>query len=274
MAYIEANLCYDIDFDRAAQIACLTKDGLMRFFSYMTGMPLNEYIRRRRLSLAADELRNSDIRVLDVAVKYGWNSADAFTKTFTRQHGITPTQARDRHAPLKIYPPASFHILIRGAREMNFRIVETEEREVWGLSRDIGGSASGRFEAEHILWADDRDCIPAKICGGYDGVWYGIWRSGSYTIARDGENVTGTGLEKHRIPGGAYAVFTTQRGGYAGDELPRLHDLIHHSWLPSAPHRQIGDLELEVYHLWTDRAERREKRYYEIWIPVAEKKRT
>ena len=125
-----------------------------------------------------------------------------------------------------------------------------------------------RFKAEHTMWADDCDHIPEKICEGYDGGWYGIWNMGSYAITRDEENVTGSKLETHFIPGGKYAVFTTQRGGYAGDELPKLHDLIHNSWLPTSGYRQVNDLEVEVFHLWTDRAERRKKRYYEIWIPV------
>lgn len=268
ISYIESALCDEIHLDTVAQIACVTKDSFLRFFSNMTGMTLNEYVRRRRLTLAAHELQGSRCKVIDVAVKYGWDSADAFTKAFIRQHGITPTQARNPYQPLKIYPPASFYIMVKGAKKMDFRIVETREKRVLGISRKIGGTASERFKAEHIMWADDCDHIPAKICDGYDGVWYGIWNKGSYVIARDEENVTGSKLEEHFIPGGKYAVFTTQRGGYAGDELPELHNLIHNSWLPNAGYRQVNDLEVEVYHLWTDRAERREKRYYEIWIPV------
>ena len=75
-----------------AQIACVTQDSFLRFFSYMTGMTLNGYIRRRRLSLAAYELRESNIKVIDAAVKYGYDSADSFTKAFVKQHGLTPTQ--------------------------------------------------------------------------------------------------------------------------------------------------------------------------------------
>jgi AraC family transcriptional regulator len=111
--YIESNLCDEIDLDSVAGIACVTKDSFVRFFSYMTGMTLTEYIRRRRLTLAAYELQNSNSKVIDIAVKYGWDSADAFTKAFTHQHGITPKMARDSHESLKIYPPASFCIMIK-----------------------------------------------------------------------------------------------------------------------------------------------------------------
>lgn len=234
----------------------------------MTGMSLNSYIRCRRLTLAGYELQDRHSRVIDVAVKYGWNSTDAFTKAFKRQHGITPTQARDSREPLTVYPPASFHIIVKGAKKMNFRILETEEKTVFGVCREIGGTASERFEAEHTLWAENCEWIPSQICQGYDGVWYGIWDRGSYTIARDRENVSGAEVKAYCIPGGKYAVFVTPRGGYAGDELPALHDLIHHSWLPSSGYRQREDFELEVYHLCTDRTQHRKNRYYEIWLPV------
>lgn len=125
--YIEANLCNKIDTDELARIACATPDSFIRFFSYMSGITLNAYIRRRRLTLAAYEMRNSDMKVIDVAVKYGYGSADAFAKAFSKQHGITPTQARDLRQPLRVYPPVSFHIMIKGAKEMNFRIIETEQ---------------------------------------------------------------------------------------------------------------------------------------------------
>ena len=88
-AYIETNLCGQVVLKELAQIACVTQDSFLRFFSYMTGMTLNGYIRRRRLSLAAYELRESNIKVIDAAVKYGYDSADSFTKAFVKQHAGT-----------------------------------------------------------------------------------------------------------------------------------------------------------------------------------------
>ena len=138
-AYIETNLCGQVVLKELAQIACVTQDSFLRFFSYMTGMTLNGYIRRRRLSLAAYELRESNIKVIDAAVKYGYDSADSFTKAFVKQHGLTPTQARDSRQPLKIYPPVSFHIRIKGAEEMNFRMLELEQTTLYGVSKPFDG---------------------------------------------------------------------------------------------------------------------------------------
>ena len=154
---------------------------------------------------------------------------------------------------------------------MDFRIVETEEIEVYGVSRRFDVTDSERYELEHTMWGTDRDFVPKQICDGFDGVWYGIWNDGNYMIARDKADTTGENLEKYVIPAGTYAAFTTVKGGYAGDELPKLHDLIFNSWLPDSDYVKTGDVEIEVYHLRTGKAERKKNRYYEIWIPVKEK---
>ncbi len=278
---IEESLCDEIDLDKVAELACVSKDSFIRFFSYITGMTLNEYIRRRRLTLAAFNLRRSDIKVLDVAVKYGWDSADAFTKAFTRQHGITPTQARNLNEPLKIYPPASFYILIKGAKEMNFIIIELADIEVYGVSKQFDGEGyKTREELRHIMWSEMCDNVPGQICTGhwnetknhsYDGVWYGIWQDGKYMIAREKADTKNDTLEKQLIPAGTYAAFKTGHGGLAWEEFPKLFELIFESWLPSSDYRQKRNLDIEVLHLWTDKAMRNKNRYYEVWIPIEKK---
>jgi AraC family transcriptional regulator len=278
VAYIELNMCDEINLDEVARIACVTKDSFIRFFSYMTGMTLKEYIRRRRLTLAAYELQDSKCKVIDIAVKYGWDSADAFTKAFIRQHGITPTQARNVYMPLKIYPPASFCIIIKGAEKMDFRIIDLAETEVLGATEQFDGEGyKNREELRNKMWADNCDDVPGHICTGrwnqpdnhsYDGVWYGIWQNGKYMIARAEADTKNKGLEKSVIPSGAYAAFTTEPGGVAWEEFPKLRELIFDSWLPDSGYRHKGDLVIEVLHLWTDHDERNRKRYYELWIPV------
>ena len=90
--YIEINLCNEINIDEAAKIACVTSDSFLRFFSYMTGMTLNEYVRRRRLSLAINDLQQSNEKVISIALKYGYESTNAFSKSIFQPlvllHGI------------------------------------------------------------------------------------------------------------------------------------------------------------------------------------------
>ena len=95
-AYIEEHITDDINIDELARIAMQSGNNFSRLFSYMVGMSVNEYIRRRRLSLAVNDLQNSNAKIIDIAMKYGWNSSDAFTKAFINQHGTTPTNARNK----------------------------------------------------------------------------------------------------------------------------------------------------------------------------------
>lgn len=269
--YIEAHLSDEIDMGELSRIALYAPDGFSRFFSYITGITLNEYIRRRRLTLAAYELRKSSIKVIDVALKYGYDSADVFTRAFIKQHGITPTKARLPTSPLKVYPPISFHILIKGAKKMDFKIIETNEIVLSGLSKQFSGTADSRFEQEHIMWAAECDDFPSKVCKEIPGVWYGIWDKGNYLIAKAKNEVDFIELETHEIPSGTYAVFTTGYGGFAGDELPKLREQIFDAWLADSGYVQTSDYEVEVYHLFPKTE--KNKRYYEIWIPVQRKLR-
>ena len=264
--YVESHLCDEIDMDELARITLYTPNGFKRFFSYVTGMTLREYIQNRRLTLAAYELRGSDIKVIDVALKFGYDSADVFTRAFIRQHGMTPTKARSLKEHLKVYPPASFHILIKGAKEMDFRLFETNGIVLKGLYKKFEGNAADRFEQEHIMWATECDDFPGKVCKHIPGLWYGIWDKGNYWVAKTGEEVDNDDTETIEIPGGTYAAFKTGRGGFAGDELPKLRELIFDSWLADSGYQQQRDFEVEVYHLYP-RTEKN-RRYYEMWLPV------
>ncbi len=142
--YIETHLDTDINMREAAKIACESEDGFKRIFRSLTGMTVNEYIRKRRLSIAVDNLHNGE-KVIDIAIKYGYNSADSFRRAFITQHGITPINVRNSSVSVNIYPPVSFHIKIKGAEKMNFKIVEKEEMIVHGY-----GYTSSRKRKCHI----------------------------------------------------------------------------------------------------------------------------
>ncbi|MGI6705797.1 MAG: helix-turn-helix transcriptional regulator [Clostridia bacterium] len=120
--YIEDNLAGHIDYKTAAQIACCSTYQFQRMFSFITDVSLSEYIRRRRLTLAAFELQHSNMKVVDVAFKYGYDSPEAFTRAFQNLHGVTPSSARDEGVKLKAYPRISFQMSIKGDVEMNYRI--------------------------------------------------------------------------------------------------------------------------------------------------------
>lgn len=102
--YIETNLENEIDYSKIAQAACCSEYHFSRMFSSMAGISLSEYIRRRRLTLAAFEIQKSNIRIINVAIKYGYESADSFSRVFQKIHGIKPSDARKRGVQLKAFP--------------------------------------------------------------------------------------------------------------------------------------------------------------------------
>ncbi|MBY7145101.1 helix-turn-helix transcriptional regulator [Virgibacillus sp. NKC19-3] len=110
MMYIEENLTNEIDFQMVARLTHCCEYHLKRMFSFLAGMTLSEYIRRRRLSLAAFELHHSSKRIIDVALQYGYNSPDAFTRALQQLPGVTPSEARKNGNQLKAYPPMTFQL--------------------------------------------------------------------------------------------------------------------------------------------------------------------
>ena len=117
VTYIEDNIKGNIDIDEASKIACCSTYHFQRMFAYIAEVPLSEYIRPRRMSLAAVDLKDSSEKVIDVALKYGYDSPTAFTRAFKSVHGISPSQAKNEGVILKAFPPISFKITIKGAIE-------------------------------------------------------------------------------------------------------------------------------------------------------------
>lgn len=103
MEYIEENLCAELDLEEVAGRACVSADSFQRFFSYMIGMTLKEYVRRRRLTLAAEDIRLGQGMIVDLAVKYGYDSGTAFSRAFAKQHGLTPNEYRKYGGIIKIF---------------------------------------------------------------------------------------------------------------------------------------------------------------------------
>jgi len=131
---IEAHLQAPIAYDALARTVGCSVYEFHRIFSFMTGMSVSEYVRRRRLSQAAFDLQHSDAKVIDIALQYGYESPTSFTKAFKELHGTTPSMVRKTGVSLKTYPPLSFTLTIKGAREMNFRIEKRDPFTVIGTT--------------------------------------------------------------------------------------------------------------------------------------------
>jgi AraC family transcriptional regulator len=132
--YIDENLTGEIDFEVAAKKARCSAYHFQRMFSFLVNIPLSEYIRKRRMTLAAFELQNTNVKVIDLAMKYGYDSHSSFTRAFQSVQGITPSKARLDGTCLTAYPKLSFQFKLKGEIAMQYNIKQTEPYSLFGLN--------------------------------------------------------------------------------------------------------------------------------------------
>ncbi len=135
--YIEANLTEKIDYTEIAKIAMCSDYHFNRMFSFLSGVNLSEYLRRRKLTLAAFELKNENTKVIDIALKYGYNSTDSFSRAFNSMHGILPSEVKKDSIQIKAYPKITFQLTIKGVEAMNYRIVKKEAFKIVGFKKRV-----------------------------------------------------------------------------------------------------------------------------------------
>jgi len=123
ISYIEKNILDDLNIDKIAENVYLSSANFQRTFSIITGMTIGDYIRNRRLTLAGQELYTTKEKIINIAMKYGYETAGSFTKAFTRFHDITPSIAKKSGEHLKSFAPLSIDIYIRGGFNMERKII-------------------------------------------------------------------------------------------------------------------------------------------------------
>ncbi|MDN3018925.1 AraC family transcriptional regulator [Paenibacillus sp. BSR1-1] len=160
LQYIEENLTQDIDFKEVAKLAFCSEYHFKRMFSFLAGISLSEYIRRRRLTIAALELNKSNSRIIDVAIKYGYSSPDSFTRAFQSLHGVTPSEARNNGQVLKAYPRMTFQLSVKGGNEMNYRIEDKEAFNIVGIMKRVPIVFQGENPEIRAMW---KTLNPEKI---------------------------------------------------------------------------------------------------------------
>ena len=152
ISYIEEHLAEEISYDELARTACCSTYHFQRMFAYMAGIPLSEYIRRRRMSLAAVDLQSGDEKIIEISMKYGYSSPTAFNRAFQSIHGIAPSMAKKEGTPLKSFPPISFKIIVKGAAELNYRIEEKSAFRIVGVSQPLSKEVESNFTAVPQMW--------------------------------------------------------------------------------------------------------------------------
>ena len=291
--YIEENLTETIDYESVAAQSFSSSYHFQRVFSILCGFTVGEYIRNRRLSLAGTELATTDAKVIDVALKYGYESPDSFAKAFQKFHGVLPSQARNDGVILKSFSRLVLKFSLEGGTIMNYRIETKQELTLLGYKRRFEGTPYDelRYKQEEAFFVTTRAhqwmlkgmtndklsnyCVLKDFDDdGYDfyiAVATDSWeRENLYN-----SNVTGIdfmekfGFEEIVIPERTYAVFETEKQKMPIPEYFELRKQIATQWLANEEYQMVDAPELAVYHWgivggYADRT-------IEIWIPIEKK---
>ena len=129
--YIEDNLTEELEIEDIAAKAYVSAFYFQKIFSCLCGFTVGEYIRNRRLTLAAQELSADGAKVIDVAMKYGYDSPDSFTRAFTKFHGISPSAAKEKGAELKAFAPLRIKLTLEGGTTMEYKSLKKKHLQLW-----------------------------------------------------------------------------------------------------------------------------------------------
>lgn len=275
--YMEMKLEEELTIEDIAKVACSSTFHFQRMFHMLTGFTVAEYVRNRKLTFAAQELAiSSNVRVLDVALKYGYDSPESFAKAFRKAHGITPSAARQPGANLKAFPRISFHLSLKGDKDMDYRIVQKEGFRVIGKVLTVSTKEGENLRKIPEFWnACYSDGTCEKICS-IDNTqnMLGICmdfdhekEEVSYMIAiEDVNDLTDTGFETREIIATTWAIFTSV--GPMPHAIQKVWERIFQEWLPATGFEHADAPELEVYFPGELSAQ---DYTCEVWIPIVRK---
>jgi AraC family transcriptional regulator len=278
--FIEENLTNEIDFKEVARLAYCSEYHFKRMFSFLAGISLSEYIRRRRLTLAAFELKNSNIKVIDIAIKYGYSSPDSFARAFQHLHGITPSEARSNGHSLKAYPPMSFQLSIKGGSEMNYRIEEKEAFHIIGIKKRVPIIFNGVNPEIASMWKslDEKTINELKNLSNVEPLGL-LSASANFSEGRleekgELDHYIGAAttrecpdnLTQLNVDASSWAVF--EAVGPFPETLQNVWGRIYSEWFPSSNYEQREGPEI----LWNENKDITSPTFRsEIWIPVIKK---
>ena len=269
--YIEEHLKDDIDYEQLGKIACCSTYHFQRMFTYMAGIPLSEYIRRRKMSLAAVDLQAGGKKIIDVAGEYGYQSPTAFNRAFQSVHGVAPSAVKNEGVSVKSFPPITFKITVKGVEEMNYRIEKKDAFRIIGVSQPLDKEIENNFTVVPKMWQEAAlNGTIQRLAGLMDTAPMGLlgvsacndvdqWK---YFIAVASSKET-IEFEEYIVPAATWAIFA---GTGTNQTIQELEQRIVTEWLPTSGYEYANAPDVEVY-LNPDP----QNAQYEVWIPVIKK---
>jgi len=283
--YIEEHITENFDLNDVAKIVCCNVYQFSRIFTYVVGISITEYLRNRRLSIAALELQSGNVKVIDVALKYGYNSPESFARAFREMHGISPREACTLGVKLRMYPRISFHISIKGDGDMEYRIEEKGIIKVVGVVKNFGKwtvsknteNWKERMGERWALWDEFLNHGANLIIRDkYNLYREPFWQIGVTQTDEKGDIIEAIGAEdaggeypeltSYEVPASTWAVFTAK--GTLNQKVHPIDALttqIFSEWLPSSGYEKSMDYEIQVYGPGNTQSD---DYTCEIWIPV------
>ena len=273
--YIESNLDKTIDIPAISRIAGCSPYHYQRMFSLIAEIPLGEYIRKRRLTMAAYELQNSEVSVIETALKYGYDSPTAFTRAFSKFHGVTPRQAKKAGVSLKTYPKISFEIAVNGRGELKYRIEKKQGFRFVGIKETVYNDGIYNFIRVPKMWEEAREKgMIEDIFKLSDGKLWGVMGALAnytqntvdyYIVATSDEAVPENMVELY-VEEGLWVIFPC----YGRRNIQPVWKRIYGEWFPGSGYEHSGGVEVEWY---SDGDLDADDYLTEIWIPIKEVKK-
>ncbi|SEA25774.1 AraC family transcriptional regulator [Thalassobacillus cyri] len=273
--YIEEHLYDQISMEAIADEANVSVFHFQRVFSLLTEISVGEYLRRRRMTLAAQELNKTNARIIDIAYKYGYDTPEAFSKAFRRQHGISPSEARTYTGKLQSYNRLVIQVSLKGAEPMQYKGVEQEGFTIVGIKRQFPLVNEENLTGIPKMWEEvNKDGTGDLLFKVNNGAVKGVLgvcvdKSNSqsnridYWIAAAREGDIPDGLSSKEISASKWAVFEVH--GAMPDAIQNTWKKIFSEWFLSSGYEHAGTSELEVY----TGGDPYDSHYYsEVWIPV------
>mgnify|MGYP001564939809 FL=1 len=272
IGYIESNITNDISYDEAAKIACCSKYYFQRMFSYVSGITLSEYIRRRRMTSAAFDLQTSDMKVMDISLKYGYKSPTSFNRAFQSVHGVSPTVARVQGTLLNAYPPISFSILVTGGENMSYRIETKEAIKIVGVRIALKEDMEQNQKIVPLFWdkilgstlfseiceltsKDSCDILGVTAYTNPQNIYYYIAVSTDKPVPND--------MIEFEIPAATWVIF--ECNGHFKESVQTIFKRFLTEWLPFSGYEYAQLPDIEIYHVNDQESK---SGHAEVWIAI------
>lgn len=274
--YIEDNLDGDISYNEAAQIACCSTFYFQRIFSYVSGISLSEYIRRRRMTQAAFELQRANTKVIDIALKYGYNSPTSFNRAFQSVHNIAPTAARNMGSTLNAYPAIRFSVQVTGRNAMAYHITKKQSMRMVGVRIPLVEDMEENYRTIPEFWTS------VLSNNQFSEIWslsnqspYGILGVSIYEstgrifyyIAVATDKPVPSDMFEVEIPSATWVVF--ENNGYFKEKVQSVFRRFYTEWLPFSGYEYAGLPDIEVYPVCQETPI---SGHSEVWIAIKKDK--